>query len=201
MFGFGGGGNNNNNNNGPPPASTGSAPQISAQQAAGLASAAYGVHQALPPEMKAKVNQYAADQATAYVHQKLGMPPPQSQGQAPGATAAATPSSGFTCLSLFGMGTSPPAPPASTSSGNPPTSNGGAGGMMDMASSFLSFGAAPNKQEPQEDPNSFSHLWKAAGPEAASPPQHAQPASKPSFDFSSMFTGQQQQSKPVQPGH
>ena len=182
-------------NNGPPPQS-GRGPQISAQQAAGLASAAYSVHQALPPEMKAKVNQMAADQATAYVHQKLGMPPPQSQ--APGG-AAATPSSGFSCLSLFGMGSSPPAHPTSTSSGpgggTSTTSGGtGTGGMMDMASSFLSFGAAPHKPQPQqEDPNSFTHLWNAAGPEAPPNQQH-QPASKPAaFDFTSMFMGQPQQ--------
>ena len=200
MFGFG------STNTGPPPSSnqSGNAPQINLQQAAGLASAAYGVHQSLPPEMQAKVNQYAADQATAYAHQKLGIPPPQNQ--TPGATS--TPTTGFSCLSLFGMGSSPPPTPAAavpaptSSTGHAPTASGGSGGggMMDMASSLFSFGAAPHKPEPADDPNSFTHLWQAAG----EPPKQAQahPAPKPAgFDLISMFTGQQQQPKQVPPAH
>ena len=168
----------------------------------GLASAAYGIHQSLPPEMQAKVNQYAADQATAYAHQKLGIPPPQSQ--TPGATS--TPTGGFSCLSLFGMGSSPPpaptpAPAPASSTGHAPTASGGGsggGGMMDMASSLFSFGAAPPKPKPAEDRNSFSHLWEATG----DPPQHTPPKQgedpKPGFDIFSMISGQLQP-KPVPP--
>jgi hypothetical protein len=152
---------------------------VNAQQAAGLASAAYSVHSALPPQMKQQVNEMASHHANNYVRTQLGLPPqPQAPPQAQQTGAPQTPTGSAMCWGLFGAAP----PPAPATAGVQPT-NGAAGGFMDFGNML---GMKPKVMSDKGEPGSFTNLWANTGdPNIVNPPP---PPAQSTFDPMSLVS-------------